>query len=84
MIHIKFSNEIKTACPNLQVITIECEVHNTISDDLLWKEIETEEIALQQSLTTEFINKWEPIRARSEERRVGKECTSWGRTRVSA
>ena len=74
MIHIKFSNEIKTACPNLQVITIECEVHNTISDDLLWKEIETEEIALQQSLTTEFINKWEPIRATREAyKRLGKD-----------
>ncbi len=63
MISISFLPEISTACPDLQVLAMTCQVTNTVSNPLLWDEIAIEEQELRASCKLEEVNKWAPILA---------------------
>lgn len=74
MIQIELSAEIKTACPELKVLAIACQVKNSLSDVALWQEIAAEEAAVKATCRIEEINKWAPIRAtRTAYKRLGKD-----------
>lgn len=71
---IKLSSEIKTACPELKVLVIACQVKNSPSDETLWQEIAAEETAVKAACRIEEINKWAPIKAtRTAYKRLGKD-----------
>lgn len=71
---IKLSSEIKTACPELKVLVIACQVKNSPSDETLWQEIAAEEVAVKAACRIEEINKWAPIKAtRTAYKRLGKD-----------
>lgn len=71
---IKLSSEIKTACPELKVLVIACQVKNSPSDETLWQEIAAEEAAVKAACRIEEINKWAPIKAtRTAYKRLGKD-----------
>ena len=63
MISITLSPEILAACPDLHVLAIACNVKNTESDDLLWKEISRLEEEIRSTVKLQEINKWTPILA---------------------
>ena len=74
MIQIELSTEIKTACPELTVLTIACRVKNSPSDGALWQEIAAEEAAVKAACRLEEVNKWAPIKAtRTAYKRLGKD-----------
>ena len=74
MIQIELSSEIKTACPELKVLAIACQVKNSPSDAALWQEIAAEEAAVKATCRIEEINKWAPIKAtRTAYKRLGKD-----------
>lgn len=74
MIQIELSSEIKTACPELNVLAIACRVKNSPSDVALWQEIAAEEAAVKATCRIEEINKWAPIQAtRTAYKRLGKD-----------
>lgn len=74
MIQIELSAEIKTACPELKVLAIACQVKNSLSDVALWQEIAAEEAAVKATCRIEEINKWAPIQAtRTAYKRLGKD-----------
>lgn len=74
MIQIELSAEIKTACPELKVLAIACQVKNSLSDVALWQEIAAEEAAVKATCRIEEINKWAPIKAtRTAYKRLGKD-----------
>lgn len=71
---IKLSSEIKTACPELKVLVVACQVKNSPSDETLWQEIAAEEAAVKAACRIEEINKWAPIKAtRTAYKRLGKD-----------
>ena len=74
MIRIELSSEIKTACPELKVLAIACQVKNSPSDAALWQEIAAEEAAVKATCRIEEVNKWAPIKAtRTAYKRLGKD-----------
>ena len=74
MIQIELSSEIKTACPELKVLAIACQVKNSPSDAALWQEIAAEEAAVKATCHIEEVNKWAPIKAtRTAYKRLGKD-----------
>lgn len=74
MIQIELSSEIKTACPELKVLVIACQVKNSPSDAALWQEIAAEEAAVKATCRIEEVNKWAPIKAtRTAYKRLGKD-----------
>ena len=74
MIQISISEEITLACPDLHVLAIACEVRNTESDPLLWKEINQMESIVSSTTKLEEINKWLPILAtRQAYKKLGKD-----------
>ena len=74
MIQIELSAEIKTACPELKVLAIACQVKNSPPDVALWQEIAAEEAAVKATCRIEEINKWAPIKAtRTAYKRLGKD-----------
>ena len=74
MIQIELSSEIKTACPELTVLAIACQVKNSSSDGALWQEIAAEEAAVKAACRLEEVNKWAPIKAtRTAYKRLGKD-----------
>ena len=74
MIQVSISEEVSSACPDLQVLVIACQVRNTEPDEQLWREIEAEEAAVRATVKLEQINKWLPIQAtRQAYKRLGKD-----------
>ena len=74
MTNISISEEIATACPDLHVLALSCDVCNSEPDERLWQEIADEEKAVRESVKLEQINKWLPIQAtRQAYKRLGKD-----------
>ena len=74
MLHISISEEIVTACPDLHVLVLSCDVCNSEPDERLWQEIVDEEEAVRETVKLEQINKWLPIQAtRQAYKRLGKD-----------
>ena len=68
------SEEIATACPDLHVLALSCDVCNSEPDERLWQEIADEEKAVRETVKLEQINKWLPIQAtRQAYKRLGKD-----------
>lgn len=63
MTNISISEEIATACPDLHVLALSCDVCNSEPDERLWQEIADEEKAVRETVKLEQINKWLPIQA---------------------
>ena len=74
MTNISISEEIATACPDLHVLALSCDVCNSEPDERLWQEIADEEKAVRETVKLEQINKWLPIQAtRQAYKRLGKD-----------
>ena len=74
MTNISMSEEIATACPDLHVLALSCDVCNSEPDERLWQEIADEEKAVRETVKLEQINKWLPIQAtRQAYKRLGKD-----------
>lgn len=74
MISINISKEILTACPDLHVLAISCDITNTESDPLLWGEITALEYTIRETYKLEDINKLLPIKAtRQAYKKLGKD-----------
>lgn len=74
MTNISISEEIATACPDLHVLALSCDVCNSEADERLWQEIADEEKAVRETVKLEQINKWLPIQAtRQAYKRLGKD-----------
>lgn len=74
MTNISISEEIATACPDLHVLALSCDVCNSEPDERLWQEIADEEKAVRETVKQEQINKWLPIQAtRQAYKRLGKD-----------
>ena len=74
MTNISISEEISTACPDLHVLALSCDVCNSEPDERLWQEIADEEKAVRETVKLEQINKWLPIQAtRQAYKRLGKD-----------
>ena len=74
MTNISISVEIATACPDLHVLALSCDVCNSEPDERLWQEIADEEKAVRETVKLEQINKWLPIQAtRQAYKRLGKD-----------
>ena len=74
MKNISISEEIATACPDLHVLALSCDVCNSEPDERLWQEIADEEKAVRETVKLEQINKWLPIQAtRQAYKRLGKD-----------
>lgn len=74
MIQVSISEEVSSACPDLQVLVIACQVRNSEPDEQLWREIEAEEAAVRATVKLEQINKWLPVQAtRQAYKRLGKD-----------
>ncbi|MHB9056054.1 MAG: B3/B4 domain-containing protein [Paludibacteraceae bacterium] len=74
MIQIAISNEIYLACPQFSLAAIECEVHNSLHNDELWKEINmfSKEFRLKTALSE--INKLSNIfETREAYKKLGKD-----------
>lgn len=73
-VKVSISEEIATACPDLHVLVIACEVTNAASDAGLWEAVAEEEATVRSSMKLEDINKWLPIQAtRQAYKRLGKD-----------
>ena len=74
MTNISISEEIATACPDLHVLALSCDVCNSEPDERLWQEIADEEKAVRETVKLEQINKWLPIQATCQAyKRLGKD-----------
>ena len=74
MKQISLSNEIQTACPDLCVLAISCQVKNTPNDVDLWELIHQEERLIREQVKLNEINKWLPIQAtRQAYKKLGKD-----------
>ena len=74
MISVSISEEVATACPDLHVLVMSCDVCNLESDERLWQEMADEEKAVRETVKLEQINKWLPIQAtRQAYKRLGKD-----------
>ena len=74
MTNISISEEIATACPDLHVLALSCDVCNSEPDERLWQEIADEEKAVRETVKLEQINKRLPIQAtRQAYKRLGKD-----------
>lgn len=74
MTNISISEEIATACPDLHVLALSCDVCNSEPDERLWQEIADEEKAVRETVKLEQINKWLPIQATHQAyKRLGKD-----------
>lgn len=74
MISITLSPEILSACPDLHVLVIACDVKNTASDIHLWEDISKVEEEIRSTVTLPEINKWTPISAtRKAYKALGKD-----------
>lgn len=72
--YFNFREEIATACPDLHVLALSCDVCNSEPDERLWQEIADEEKAVRETVKLEQINKWLPIQAtRQAYKRLGKD-----------
>lgn len=78
MTNISISEEIATACPDLHVLALSCDVCNSEPDERLWQEIADEEKAVRETVKLEQINKWLPIQAtRQAYKRLGKDSNRY-------
>lgn len=50
MTNISISEEIATACPDLHVLALSCDVCNSEPDERLWQEIADEEKAVRETV----------------------------------
>jgi DNA/RNA-binding domain of Phe-tRNA-synthetase-like protein len=66
MVRLSIDEKIIEACPQLHIGLISCEAKNTVSDALLWKEIDYEVAAFKNSYAIEKINKIPAIQATRE------------------
>lgn len=74
MLHILISKEVATACPDLHILALSCDVCNSKSDEQLWLEIAEEENVVRETVQLEQVNKWLPIQAtRQAYKRFGKD-----------
>lgn len=74
MKQISLSNEIQTACPDLCVLALSCQVKNTPNDANLWELIHQEETLVREQVKLNEINKWLPIQAtRQAYKKLGKD-----------
>ncbi len=74
MTNISISDEIASACPDLHVLALSCDVCNSEPDERLWQEIADEEKAVRETVKLEQINIWLPIQAtRQAYKRLGKD-----------
>ena len=74
MKQISLSNEIQTACPDLCVLALSCQVKNTPNDADLWELIHQEETLVREQVKLNEINKWLPIQAtRQAYKKLGKD-----------
>ena len=74
MKQISLSNEIQTACPDLCVLALSCQVKNTANDADLWELIHQEEALVREQVKLNEINKWLPIQAtRQAYKKLGKD-----------
>lgn len=74
MIRIDLSEEILSACPDLHILTVACDVANSESDRKLWNEISATEEAIRRNVKMEEVNKWLPIKAtRDIYKKLGKD-----------
>ena len=53
MTNISISEEIATACPDLHVLALSCDVCNSEPDERLWQEIADEEKAVRETVKLE-------------------------------
>lgn len=63
MIQVAISDVVTTACPDLHVAVLFCEVQNSLSDVELWDEISDSELEIRATEKLENINKFRPIQA---------------------
>ncbi len=74
MIQVAFSEEIKRVCPELEVVSITCDVINSESNELLWQEVAAFEQSFREQYKMEDIKKILPIRANREAyKKLGKD-----------
>jgi Uncharacterized conserved protein len=74
MISITLSDEIKSACPDLKVMAISCNVSNTLYDASLWQEISAQEEDIRSAYKLEDVNKIQQIQAtRQAYKKLGKD-----------
>ena len=73
MIQVSISEEVSSACPDLQVLVIACQVRNSEPDEQLWREIKAEEAAVRATIKLEQINKWLIQATRQAYKRLGKD-----------
>ena len=74
MIPISISKLIYDVCPEFISIQLECDVKNTLFNELLWHEIEIFTNDLQQTHKMKDINKFKPILAtRNTYKKLGKD-----------
>lgn len=74
MLRVSISEEVATACPDLHVLVLSCDVCNSESDERLWQEIADEEKAIRETVKLDQVNKWLPIQAtRQAYKRFGKD-----------
>ena len=57
MTNISISEEIATACPDLHVLALSCDVCNSEPDERLWQEIADEEKAVRASRPQKSLQK---------------------------
>lgn len=74
MLQVEISKELKSKCPNLVLGLLECNVQNSISNKMLWKEIEIEISNIRNMHTMESIKQIPSIAAtRSAYKSTGKD-----------
>ncbi|MCD8263428.1 MAG: hypothetical protein LUD02_04095 [Tannerellaceae bacterium] len=73
-IQISISGQIASACPDLHILALTCEVRNTVSNEYLWKEITAFEELLCTTTKIEEVNKLLTIAAtRTAYKKLGKD-----------
>ena len=63
MIQVHISEQVAHLCSNLHLFVIECDVNNTASDEMLWKEIDKETEYVRATMKLDEISHWNPIHA---------------------
>jgi len=76
MVQITISEKITQACPDVHILAITCNIHNTPSDPQLWEEITQAEQEFRKQYQLSDINKIPAIQAtRQAYKRLGKDPT---------
>ncbi|MCD7977397.1 MAG: hypothetical protein LUG51_09650 [Tannerellaceae bacterium] len=74
MVQITISEKITQACPDVHILAITCNIHNTPSDPQLWEEITQAEQEFRKQYQLSDINKIPAIQAtRQAYKRLGKD-----------